>query len=164
MVSSSASACPQDESARSGALRTLYSDADLVRYVCVENSECSFSEFSEQLDVKTVDLNGGHVVAPVPGLQVEPLRKGRQYFSAVFARNGCNYELVFAPDTAFSDLKILKEQKNGFFLLRAVEPCSDQEWKEYDFTYDPSASSYSETRTRCYRVRGAKRMNVKCDW
>ena len=137
----------------------MYADADLARYVCVENGECDIGEFSAQLEVKPVSLGPNAPAA----IQIEPVRKGRQYFSAIFQLDQCKYQLLFAPDTTLSDVKLLQQQKNNFYILRAVERDSTGAWKEYDFVYDPKARQYGEPATRCYRSKGGKDIKVKCD-
>jgi hypothetical protein len=159
ILSSVVLACEPEAALRLDAVRTLYADPDVARYVCVDNGQCGIEEFTSQLEVKPVALSpkGGAAI------QVEPLRKGRQYFSAIFLQDQCKYKMVFAPDTTLSDVKLLKQQKNNFYILRAVERDSTEAWKEYDFAYDPVALQYSEPKTRCYKSAGGKNVVVKCD-
>ncbi|GGY28613.1 hypothetical protein GCM10007387_08470 [Pseudoduganella albidiflava] len=86
------------------------------------------------------------------GMQVEPARKGRLYFSAIFVKEKLGYRLAFAPDLGFSDVKLLRQQDGGYYMLRAVERDSAEAWKEFDFRYDPIAQQYIQVRTRCYYV------------
>jgi hypothetical protein len=153
VASSAAIACGPEAAMRLEAIRTLYSDADLARYVCVENGECDLDAFAAQLAVNNVSLGPDASAA----IQIEPLRKGRQYFSAIFQLAQCKYQMVFAPDTTLSDVKLLKQQKNNYYILRAVERDSTETWKEYDFAYDPAAHQYGEPTTRCYRAKGGQK-------
>ncbi len=159
VASSAAIACAPEAAMRREALRTLYSDADLVRYVCVENGECDLDAFAALLAVNSVSLGPDALAA----IQIEPLRKGNQYFSAIFQLAQCKYDMVFAPDTTLSDVKLLKQQKNNYYIMRAVERDSTEAWKEYDFAYDPAAHQYGEPTMRCYRAKGGKSMTVKCE-
>lgn len=152
-------ACEKEATMRLDAIRTLFADPDIARYVCVDNGECSIEEFSGQVEMKMLSLNPEGAAA----IQVEPMRKGKQYFSAIFLQDQCRYRMVFAPDTTLSDVKLLKTQKNHFYMLRAVERDSTEAWKEYEFSYDPVARQYTDPRTRCFRVVGRKSVIVKCE-
>lgn len=132
-------ACGPEAAMRLEAIRTLYADPDVARYVCVDDGACDIEEFSRQLEVMAVSLS----TAGAEGIQIEPLRKGAQYFSALFLRDQCRYKMVFAPDTTLSGIKLLKKQKNNFYVLRAVERDSAQAWKQYDFAYDPATRQYA---------------------
>lgn len=153
------SACEPEATMQLDAVRTLYADPDISRYVCVDNAECSLEEFSGQIEIKVVSLNPKGAAA----IQVEPMRKGKQYFSAIFLQDQCRYKMVFAPDTTLSDVKLLKTQKNNFYMLRAVERDSTEAWKEYEFSYDPVARQYTDPRTRCFKAVGGKNVIVKCE-
>ena len=159
LFSSVVLACDSESTTRLEAIRTLYADSDIARYVCTDNGECSIEEFSKQLDIKEISLNPEGAAA----IQIEPMRKGRQYFSAIFLQDQCRYRMVFAPDTTLSSVKLLKKQKNNFYMVRAVERDSTEAWKEYDFTYDAVAQQYSDPKTRCFRARGGKNRIVKCE-
>ncbi|MYN20617.1 hypothetical protein GTP81_28140 [Rugamonas sp. FT107W] len=152
-------ACEPEAALRLEAIRTLYADPDIARYVCVDDGACGIEEFARQIDVRTVSLSP----AGAGGIQVEPVRKGAQYFSALFLRDQCRYKMVFAPDTTLSDVKLLKKQKNNFYVLRAVERDSAQAWKEYDFAYDPATRQYAEPAARCFSAAGGKNNVVKCE-
>jgi len=139
MISPVVLACGPEAAMRLEAFRTLYADPDVARYVCVDDGACGIEEFSRQLDVTAVSLNP----AGAEGIQIEPSRKGAQYFSALFLRDQCRYKMVFAPDTTLSGIKLLKRQKNNFYVLRAMERDSAEAWKEYDFAYDPATRQYA---------------------
>jgi hypothetical protein len=156
-----ASACEAEAHLRADALRTLYADQDITRYVCVDNEKCSFEDFSRQLETKQISL--GPESTTSLAIQVEPLRKGRQYFSAVYLLDQCKYHMVFAPDTTLSGVKFLKQIKNNFYVLRAIERNSAESWKEYDFAYDSPVRQYNLMKTRCFRMGENKTLNVKCD-
>lgn len=159
LISSAVLACEPEAAMRLEAIRTLYADSDIARYVCVDDGACGVEEFSRQVDVSPVSLNP----AGAEGIQVEPSRQGAQYFSALFLRDQCRYKMVFAPDTTLSGVKLLKKQKNNFYVLRAVERDSAQAWKEYDFAYDPATRQYAEPAVRCFRAAGGKNNAVKCE-
>lgn len=159
LMSSVAFACEPETTMRSAAIRSLYADADIARYVCIDHVECSIEEFSRQMEVKPVKLN----TEGTPAIQIEPRRKGNQYFSALFLREQCKYNLVFAPDTTLSSVKLLKTKKHNFYVLRAVERESTEAWKEYDFSYDLESKRYGAPTTRCFRAGGAKAVRMTCE-
>lgn len=144
---------------RLGALRILYADADIARYVCVDNSECDIEEFATQLEVKAVALN----TVGSPAIQIEPKLKGRQYFSALFLQEKCRYEMILAPDTTLSDVRLLKKKKNNFYMVRAVEIDSTEAWKEYYFSYDLAIKQYGAPAIRCFKTSGTNNVSVKCE-
>lgn len=152
-------ACDAESTMRLDAVGTLYADADIARYVCTDNGECSIEEFSKQLEIKAISLNSEGAAA----IQIEPMRKGKQYFSAIFLQDQCRYRMVFAPDTTLSSVKLLTKQRNNFYMVRGVERDSTEAWKEYDFTYDAVARQYSDPKTRCFRASGGKNTIVKCE-
>lgn len=141
------------------AIRTIYSDPDIVRYVCPDSGNCDIHEFSEKLDINTILLN----VKGAKGIQIEPTNKGAQFFSAIFLQEQCKYKMVFPPDITFNGVKILAKQKNNFYVLRATERESAEAWKEYEFSYDATAHQYSDPKTRCFRVSGGRTTSVKCE-
>ncbi|WP_165497821.1 hypothetical protein [Pseudoduganella albidiflava] len=152
LCSPSVSADPSDLDQQSAALRTLYDDAEVNRYVCSDDPACDFEEFSSRLDARNVALTSSSAPSFLMGMQVEPARKGRLYFSAIFVKEKLGYRLAFAPDLGFSDVKLLRQQDGGYYMLRAVERDSAEAWKEFDFRYDPIAQQYIQVRTRCYYV------------
>lgn len=158
-ISSIGFACEPETAMRLDAIRSLYSDADIARYVCVDNSECTKEEFSRQLEVRSVTLNA----EGTPAIQIEPRRKGTQYFSAIFLLEQCKYNMVFAPDTTLSSVKLLKTKKNNFYIVRAVERDSAVAWKEYDFSFDRVNKQYVAPTARCYEAHGAKNVRVMCE-
>lgn len=153
-------ACGAEADMRTEALRALYSDVELTRYVCVENNDCAFDEFARRVDVQPVTLSPAPAA---PAIQVEPQHKGLQYFSAIFVQDQCKYRMVFAPDTTFSGVKVLKQQRNHYYVLQAVERDSAEAWKEYDFAYDPKERQYGLASTRCYEAHGTRNVAVSCD-
>ena len=159
LLSSAGFACEGEGEMQLAAVRTLYADADIARYVCIDNSECSIEEFFSQVSIKAVTLN----TAGTPAIQIEPKRKGTQYFSAIFLQEQCKYKMVFAPDTTLSDVKLLKTKKNNYTIVRAVERESTEAWKEYDFSYDLATRQYRATTTRCFKARGARIARVRCE-
>lgn len=159
LISSIGLACEPEAVMQLAAVRSLYSDPDIARYVCVDNSECTSEEFSRQVEVRAVKLN----TEGTPAIQIEPRRKGRQYFSAIFLQEQCRYNMVFAPDTTLSSVKLLKTKKNNFYIARAVERDSTEAWKEYDFSFDLATRQYSAPFARCYMAHGAKIVRVKCE-
>lgn len=159
LISSIGFACEPEAAMRLAAIRTLYADADIARYVCSGNNECSIEEFASRVDVKPVKLN----TEGTPAIQIEPTRKGNQYFSAIFLQEQCKYNMVFSPDTTLSSVKLLKTTKNRFYIVRAVERDSTHAWKEYDFAYDPATKRYSAPTTRCFQIRAAKSVLVPCE-
>jgi hypothetical protein len=158
LCSTAAHACGPEPVMREQAVRALYADADVARYVCVDNGDCAIGEFASKLDVKPVTLGPG-----ITGIQVEPQQKGLQYFSALFRQQDCKYEMVLAPDTTLSSVKLLPRQKNALYMVRAVERDATDVWKEIDFAYDPAQHQYALAATRCYRARGGKAVTVRCD-
>jgi hypothetical protein len=158
-MSSVAFACAPEAAMQAAAIRSLYADADIARYVCIDNSECSVEEFSREVEVKAVSLN----TDGTPAIQIAPRRKGKQYFSALFLQEQCKYNLVLAPDTAFSSVKLLNTKKDNFYIARAVERDSTEAWKEYDFSYDRVSKQYSAPTIRCFKARGVKSIRVPCE-
>ena len=159
LTSSVGLACESEAVMQLAAIRSLYSDADIARYVCVDNSECTSEEFSRQVEVRTITLN----TEGTPAIQIEPRRKGTQYFSAIFLQEQCKYNMVFAPDTTLSSVKLLKTKKNNFYIVRAVERNSTEEWKEYDFSFDRATRQYSAPTARCYKAHGARIVRMTCE-
>jgi hypothetical protein len=76
---------------RREAIRAIYSDPDIVRYVCPGGGNCDINEFSQRLDIKTILLNA----KGVKGIQIEPLNKGSQFFLLSFFRNSANINWYF---------------------------------------------------------------------
>lgn len=66
MISPVVLACGPEATMRLEAIRTLYADPDVARYVCVDDGACGIEEFSRQLDVIPVSLNPAGA-APPPG-------------------------------------------------------------------------------------------------
>lgn len=159
LVSSIGHACEPEAAIQLAAIRSLYSDADIARYVCVDNNECTEEEFSRQLEVRSIRLN----TERTPAIQIEPRRKGTQYFSAIFLQEQCKYNMVFAPDTTLSSVKLLKTKKNNFYVVRGVERDSAEAWKEYDFSFDLRTRKYSIPTARCYKALGARNVRVTCE-
>lgn len=98
-----------------------------------------------------------------PAIQIEPRRKRTQYFSAIFLQEQCKYNMVFAPDTTLSSVKLLKTNKNNFYIVRAVERDSAEAWKEYDFSFDLRIRKYIARTTRCYKALGARNVRLTCE-
>lgn len=156
-------ACEPESQMRTEAIRMLYADPDLTRYVCVANPDCGMDEFAAQLDVTPVALSPSALNSKVQGLLISPTRKGSQFFSAVYMLEQCRYVMVFAPDTTFSDLKVIPKVRSGFYMLRAVERDSADTWKEYDYSFDLGARQYSNASVHCYRFRHSTKTAVPCD-
>ena len=156
--SSTVFACGPESTMLQEAVRQTFADPDIVRYVCLD-SDCTIEEFSEKIDIKAVALNSKGTA----GIQIEPLLKGKQYFSAIFLKDQCKYRMVFAPDITLSSVRLIKKQKNNFYVVRAVERDSVGAWKEYDFAYDAAVKQYSEPEMRCFRTSGGKNVVVKCE-
>ena len=159
LLSSAGFACEDEGAMQLAAVRTVYADADIARYVCIDISECSIEEFFRQVEIKAVTLDA----AGTPAIQIEPRRKGTQYFSAIFLQEQCKYTMVFAPDTTLSSVKLLKTKKNNYYILRAVEHESTDSWKEYDFSYDLASRQYSKPTAHCFKARGDKIARVTCE-
>jgi hypothetical protein len=90
-------------------------------YVCMEHNRCSFAEFTDGLEVTSVRLGQATPASPRLGIKVEPQHNGLQYFTSLFILEPCRYRLIFAGDTSLSGVKLLRKQRDGFYLLRANE-------------------------------------------
>lgn len=155
------SACPAENAVPADALHALYENSEVLNYVCVENPNCSKDEFVKGLEVKELNL-GSDPRAKQPALMVEPVRKGRQYFSAVFFRTSIGLRMVFSPDLTLSGLKVLPAVKNRLYVLRGTERNSNVSWKDTDYGYDHKNKQYMPITTRCFQDEGGKAVAVKC--
>lgn len=162
LFSTVATACPAASKVPTEAARALFQNAEVVEYVCVENKRCSQEEFAAYLDVKEISL-GATPRKKVDAILVEPSRKGRQFFSAVFVKNAGKFALVFSPDTTLSGIKAMPEIKSDMRVLRGTERESAESWKEIDYGFDLKSKQYSEIRTRCYQQKNGKPASTKCD-
>ncbi|MES2319853.1 MAG: hypothetical protein V4631_20430 [Pseudomonadota bacterium] len=160
--SSVVSACPAEGKLPVDALQMLYRNQEVMEYVCVGNPTCDESEFLANLDVKEINLSSSPD-KKISAVLVEPTKKGRQYFSAVFVKNACESQMVFSPDTSLSGLKIMTASKNRFYILRGTERDSTESWKETDYGYDSKLKQYTEIKTRCFREKNGKSVAIKCD-
>jgi len=159
--SSLVSACPAESVLPSDAVQALYKNSEVLQYICVENLNCSADEFMKGLEVKEVNLSS------IPrerrrALLVEPVKKGRQFFSAVFLVKDGESRMVFSPDTTLSGLKILPISKNRLYILRGTERESNEAWKETDYGFDRQSQQYKQVATRCFRENDGKSIQVKC--
>jgi hypothetical protein len=129
----------------------LFRDKELVVYVCPESDgHCSVAEFGRRLESRKID------VATSPGrtsetILVEPVKKHRQYFSAIFAKHGHEYREIFAADLSMSGITILPTARHGYFVVQAVARDSYADWTEIDFVFDPNSAYYRPEETRCVR-------------
>lgn len=162
VASSAPSACAAAHNVRLEAAQALYENKEIVGYACVEDKSCSWAEFAANLDVKALNL-GASPRKEVDAILVEPSRKGRQFFSAVFIKQAGKYVIVFSPDTALSGLKIVPEIRGDLHVLRGTERESAESWKETDYGFDCKSNQYAAIRTRCYQQKEGKTVRNKCD-
>lgn len=158
LFSSTVCACESERMMLLEAVRQIYADPDIVRYVCTAG-DCPIAEFAEKIDIQPVSLNSQGAA----GIQIEPVLKGKQYFSAFYLKDQCQYRMVFAPDTTFSNVRLIRKEKNNFYMLRAVERDSAEAWKEYYFAYDPEIRQYTEPEMLCFSTSGGENGVVKCE-
>lgn len=137
---------------RAEALRALYTDSDVVAYVCTGATPCDIGVSARGLEVTPLSLGEATSALALSGIKVEPQRKGRQYFTNIFVREQCRYRPIFSGDTSLSGVTLLPQQVNGFHLLRAYERGSALGWKEYDYAYDTAIRYYRLRRTRCFQA------------
>lgn len=137
------------------AARILHTDPEVVAYVCVDNQSCTVDEFAEGLEATEVLLSANPREKQA-AFMVEPVRKGRQYFSAVFFKTPDGVRMVFAPDTTLSGLQVLPVIKHGYFIVRGTERESNVSWKEIDYGYDRGKKQYLPLNTRCLKYEGGK--------
>src|ERR1039457_5327067 len=57
LCSVASASCPSNQTAEEEALQSLYSDNELVNYVCGPGTRCSDAEFSSRLDVSQVTIS-----------------------------------------------------------------------------------------------------------
>lgn len=160
-ISSIASACPHESKLPSDALQILYKKPEILAYICVERSNCSKNEFLASLDVKEIILST-RPHEEIKAIMVEPIKKGRQYFTAIFMISACKSHMIFSPDTSLSGLKVMPNSKNGLHVLRGTERESTESWKETDYGYNLRAKQYAEIGTKCFSEKNGKTVAVKC--
>jgi hypothetical protein len=159
--STAATACVAADKLPPGALHTLYKNTELVEYVCVENASCTEGEFAAKIDVKEVNLSS-RPQGKFNALVVEPTKKGKQYFTAIFTADPSRPELIFSPDTSMSGIKIMPNSKNNMRILRSTELESTEAWKQTDYGYDAKTKQYMEIKTTCFHEKNGKGIAVKC--
>lgn len=162
LLSFGASDCRSATNIPLEATQALFKYTEAVEYVCVENESCSHKEFAAKLEVKGLDL-GTSPRKKLDAILVEPSRKGRQFFSAVFIKQAGKYVIIFSPDTTLSGIKIVPEIKSGLHVLRGTERESAESWKEIDYGFDCKSNQYAVIRTRCYQQKEGKPVRNKCD-
>jgi len=162
LCATDAACCAAEPTLRSGALRSLYGDSDAVQYVCGE-VECTLQEFIKGLATRRLRLAAGATVDDA--LLIEPQRKGRQYFSALYLldRQACFYRLVFAPDVSASSLRLLASVHDNHYDVRSVQRDSADKWREENFSYEASQSRYVSSVTRCFADVDGKTKSVPCE-
>lgn len=129
----------------------LFQDAELVSYVCADrDGKCSAVEFGGRLEGRSVDIKAPSA-QPVKAILVEPVRKHRQYFSAIFVKEGTRYREIYSADLSFSGTTILPSVRNGYFMVQGVVRDSNAYWKEVDFIYDSARKYYWPEKTRCFQ-------------
>ena len=138
-------ACLTSEGIKS-AVSMLYLDEDVKRYVCNFEARCSEASFLSQLEVKNILFN-----SKKEGLLIEPKAMGKQFFSALFLKEECDYRMIFSPDVSMSGIKMLPVQINGMPKLRATERESNDEWSELEYVFSKKAGIYSFLKKDCYR-------------
>lgn len=157
-----ASACPPDEKMIKSAMEQLYADEELVNYICIENKDCDLNEFSSKLDLTRPDLNPSSKKR-VEALLAEPTKKNKQYFSALFIKTGCMYQMALSPDTSLSGIKIIKKNRKKLNIIRSLERETNELWKETDYGYDPKLKQFIAIRTRCYRDQEGNSISRTCE-
>jgi hypothetical protein len=98
------------------------------------------------------------------GLLIEPLNPAKQFFSAVFLKQNCEYKLVFSPDVSQSGIVFLTKTQNNFPVIRSREHESIDRWSDTEYVYSTNSKSYTGKRKQCFRTSvGIKAAVIKCD-
>ena len=159
---SEAACCAAEKTLRTDAVRSLYGDSDVVQYVCGE-VQCTVQAFAKGLDIRKLRIAAGTTADDA--LLVEPAKKARQYFSALYLldRKACLYRLVFAPDVTASSLTLLPRVHDNHYDVRSFQRDGAAYWREEDFSYDAGKSRYVRIITRCFAWVDDKTKRVPCD-
>jgi hypothetical protein len=161
-------ACPSQEVSEKNAAKVIYSDEDVKRYICTDGAaNCDFEEFFSKLNISTIDLNSvgkSSEYYKKDGLLIEPLHPFKQYFSAVFLRQSCTFELVFSPDVTQSGLSFLRKNKLKMPTILSRTQESAYRWNLTEYAYNSSKKSYIETKTECLKItKDSKSVAIKCN-
>ena len=163
LLAGTVSACPDAGDTRPAlpqrVLEQLAANDDVKQYVCAEAASCTAQELGEGLAASGLRLKPA--AAADDALLVEPTRKGRQFFSAIFV-DGDNARMVFGPDVSMTGVRVLPRVRNGYYMLRSVSRDSTVEWDEYDFAYDTAKQQYWPAGRKCYAQVQGKAKARKC--
>lgn len=127
----------------------LYKDSELVAYICVEYSKCTASKFGDRLEAKKIHISADPK-AKTDAILVEPVKKNRQYFSAIFEVRKGKYDPIFLPDTSMSGITVLPASRDGYRLVQAYVHATNADWEEIDFAYDRHKKQYLAAKTACF--------------
>jgi hypothetical protein len=161
LCSAAGASCPSDQTAEEEALQSLYSDNELVNYVCGPGTRCSDAEFSSRLDVLQVSISSSTTIPD--GLSVSPKTKGTLFFTGLFLRDGCRYKNVLYPDLSSSGLKITRRIHDGKYVVTSTDRDSRSEWSETDYIFDRAKGTYIVEKTQCFAAIAGKTISKACE-